>query len=1110
MKSICLFILGGLLLFACTPTPTHHSPDPDTNTKESKLFTALDSNATGINFKNMLFETEQINRMSYEYLYNGNGVAIGDVNNDGLDDLYFSGTMTFNQLYINKGGLKFEDGTQKAGVDGGVGSHSGVTMVDINADGWLDIYVCKSMLAEPNYRKHVLYINNKNGTFTDQAAAWGLADESYSTQAYFFDKDNDHDLDCYIVNHQPQIKDGNTIKVKDLGGGNLVFSPDTASLYIKDKLLENVGNRFVEINTKSNLEKHDPANGLSAIVADFDNDYTADIFVANDFSAPDFLYINQQDNTYQNQCNKIFSTISNSSMGSDWGDLNNDGYCDLICVDMLAEDPYRQKQLFVSGLNYDSQQLNERFFGLNQYSRNAVKLNNGNGTFSDVGYLTDMAETDWSWAPLIADFDLDGNNDVFISNGYRHDMTDWDYKTYQQDSFAKLLKNKKITTLAYASAIPTNKVANYCYKNYGDLQFKNVSSEWGLGTPSFSNGAAYSDLDNDGDLDLVVCNLDDPIAFYRNDAVNKNYLKIKIKGLQNNIEGLGALVKLYHNGQVQAQLMQPTKGFMSSNARYLTFGLGATSIIDKIEVIYPGGKSQTIPHPKANQTLLLNEADAANKYINQLTEKPLFIDISKQSGAAINCKENNYIDFKREPLLPHMLSQEGPFLSRGDANGDGLADVYVGGCKGQAGRLLIQSEGGKFMLSPQPVFTNDSSYEDCQSVFVDIDNDLDLDLYVVSGGNEWEANDPMYQDRLYINDAKGNFTRATLPVEAHSGSCVVALDYDQDGDSDLFVGGRVTPSDYPKSPTSILLRNDKGILQDATPLLPNAGKLGMIKSALYEDLNNDKQYELIVAGEFMPITILNINKTKWSIATTPTLDATNGWWNCLAAADLDKDGDLDLVAGNRGLNSRIEASIAQPAEIFCTDFDGNGESEAILCYYQMGKSYPMYMRDQLIEVMPMLRKKLYRYKNYSGKTMYEIFEQKAIEAALKLQVYTFASSIFINNGAAGFSVRPLPRSVQLSTINALTLSDLNADGSIDITAIGNDASPEVVSGNLTASFGAILFNKGNAVFENQPTRQTNFLVPGYSKSIIEILTSNQKRIWLIAKKNAPIQTMQLN
>jgi hypothetical protein len=1109
MKLFFPFLI--LLIISACKQPAADSKNTNTASSiEKRLFTALDSNATGINYRNVFYESDQINRLTYEYLYNGAGVAVGDINNDGLDDLYFSGTMTFNQLYLNKGDLKFENITQKAGVDGGIGAHSGVTMVDINADGWLDIYVCKSMLAQAEYRTHVLYINNKNGTFTDQAAAWGLNDVSYSTQAYFFDKDNDHDLDCYIVNHQPLIEDGNTVRAKDLGNGVLAYDPDTNTININDRLLENVGNRFIDASKISNLEKYDPANGLSALTVDINNDFTSDIFVANDFSAPDYLYINQKNITYKNQRNDYFNNISNSSMGSDWGDLNNDGYGDLICVDMLPEDPYRQKQLFVSGVNYDAQQISVRFFGINQYSRNCVKLNNGNGTFSEVGYLTDMAESDWSWAPLIADFDLDGYNEVFISNGYRHDVSDWDFKNYTQDSMQKLYLNKKISIKDYASAVPANKVSNYCFKNFGDLKFKNVSKEWGLDAPTFSNGAAYSDLDNDGDLDLIVSNLEDPISIYRNESSQKNYLKVKFKGIDNNIDAIGAIVKLYRNDAVQMQLMQPTKGFMSSNARYLTFGLGNDDNISKLEVIYPGGKSQTLSNIKPNQTLVLNEADATDNYSNKTTAKPLFVDVSDASGSAIVCKENDYIDFKREPLLPHMLSQEGPFMSQGDANGDGLNDVYVGGCKGQAGSLLLQNSNGKYTENKQAVFANDSVYEDGQSLFFDFDNDKDLDLYVVSGGNEWESGSAMYQDRMYINDGKANYTKATLPTETQSGSYVVALDYDGDSDLDLFVGGRVTPSDYPKSPISILLKNDAGKWIDDTQALPENGKLGMIKSAVWADVNGDTKNELIMAGEYTPIMVLNCENAKFTNTNNTSLIATNGWWNCLAAVDLDQDGDLDLVAGNRGLNSRVEASKAEPAEIFCADFDKNGESESILCFYQMGKSRPMYSRDQLIEVMPMLRKKLYRYKNYSGKSLYEIFEKQALDAALKLSVFTFESSVFINDGKGGFTQKPLPRMAQISTINALVTNDVNADGKPDIVAVGNDASPDITSGNLAASFGAVLINQGKGDFSFMPTRESGFLVPGYAKSIVQITTATKKTQWMIAKKNEKIQMLQSN
>ncbi len=1114
-----------LIFFLCFILIFHSTSSAQDNSGK-KLFTSLSSEVTGVKFRNDLTEDGKLFYYTYEYLYAGGGVAAGDVNNDGLIDLYFSSTMGSNKLYLNEGNFKFKDVTASAGVGGGPGIKTGVNMVDINNDGYLDIFVCRSGPFDSTMRQKILYINNKNGTFTDRAAEYGLDNKSYTTQTYFFDYDRDNDLDVYLTDHLIDFSRANLIHAK-MVNGKIVEVDDTTDQYVTGRLYQNNNGHFKDVTRKAGMINY--AFGLSACIFDFNNDGWPDVFVANDFNKPDYLYINNKNGTFTDKMSDYFRHLSFSSMGSDINDINNDGYEDLMVVDMAVEDPVRQKQLFSLNQNYDKFHLMVDANNYYQYPRNVLQLNNGNGTFTDIGYYAGVAQTDWSWSPLIMDFDNDGNKDIFVSNGLFRDITDWDYKEFVLDSIKNLMaKGIEVKLFDWFAQIPQVKIPNYFFHNNGSLKFDNYSKQWSDAPPSFSNGASYADLDNDGDLDIIVNNVEDDAFILKNnlnEISKNNYIRFKFfKNKDSNQEVYGASVKLTDsNGNIQVQHYDPQRGYMSTMQHFLHFGTGSLNKISKAEIVFLSGKKTTLENISVNQEIRVNEDDCTlqNSLENRLPA--LFKESKSKTTFAYKHKENDFIDFKREPLIPYKCSRKGPYYSVADVNGDGRNDIYVGGASGFPGKLMIQNADGSYSNKVSPCFTADQKYEDCGVLFFDADGDKNQDLYVVSGGAEFNPGNALYQDRLYINDGKGNFKPSinALPVETINGSCVISLDYDYDGDLDLFVGGGVLPGKFPMHEKSFLLENTKGEFKDVTlQIAPHVMDLGIINSAVWTDIDGDQKNELILTGEWMPVNILksrdgklisvsarvNFSSDKGEKASSELSELT-GWWNCIKTIDVDNDGDQDLVLGNNGTNSKIKAAMKEPCTVYAKDFDGNKSYDAVLGYYIDEKCYPMYHRDQLIDQMPFMRKKFIRYRHYAGKTMDEIFSAEQKNGMNVYKTNNFFSGILINEGNLNFRFEKFPERAQLSTISDFVFDDFNKDGRTDILVAGNSTDADVSTGNYDGQAVLLLSGKGDGKFEALPQTVFDKVVNGEVRKLI--YNKEQKNVILL-KNDTTSQVFTFN
>jgi hypothetical protein len=1086
-----------------------------------KLFSLLPPNETGINFRNDIIEDANMFYYKYEYLYIGAGVAAGDINNDGLPDLYFASTLGTNKLYLNLGNFQFKDITEQAGVSAAAGMKTGVNMIDITGDGWLDIVVCKSGPTDPAARTKHVFINNGNLTFSDKAKEFGLNDASFSTQSYFFDYDKDGDMDVYFANQPKDFTTAMLIPAK-MVSGKMVYAEDTSTVYVSDRLYRNDKGKFTDITKRAGLINH--AFALSAVIYDFNDDSWPDIYVANDFNKPDFVYINNHNGTFTEKLSDYFNHVSLSSMGSDMNDINNDGLEDLLVLDMAIEDPVRQKQLFVQNLNYDKFQLLLRFNLFYQYPRNCLQLNNGKGSFSDIAYYSGMAQTDWSWTPLIADYDNDGWKDVYISNGLKRDITDWDYKNFILDSIKNLMAGGQSVNLdEWFKLIPQVKVKNYFYHNTGTLRFDNSSDIWCDQPPSFSNSAVYADLDNDGDLDLIVNNNDDPAFIYKNNSreINKsNYLRFRfLKNKNSREEVYGAVIKIFDSkNNFQSQRYDPQRGYMGTMEHFLHFGIGGETVLRIVDITFPSGKSILLKDVSANQLLNIYESDAEEFSMPEHVDNSLFTVKKNSKLFNYTHRENDFIDFKREPLIPYKCSRKGPYYATADVNNDGKEDIYIGGAAGYEGKLIIQMSDGSYKEKAQASFVADKKFEDGGAVFFDADGDKDNDLYVASGGAEFDAGSPLYQDRLYKNDGKGNFTKAitAVPKEGFNNSLVIAFDYDSDGDNDLFVGGAVMPGKFPLHDKSLILQNNKGIFKDVTDIIArDLSKTGIVNYAAWNDLDGDNKNELIIAGEWMPVMILKFVNGKFeepnSIVSITNrsiqLNQLNGWWNVVKADDVDNDGDPDLVVGNRGSNSKITADIDEPCTVYAKDFDGNGSYDAVLGYYIWGKCYPMYHRDQLIDQMPMMRKKFIRYRNYAGKTLDEIFTEDQKKGMDIFKTNWFESGVLINDGNFKFRFVAFSEQAQFSTINDLIISDFDGDGKKDILTGGNSYDPDVSTGNYDARAAQLLIGDGKGNFQPTSALRSGLDVNGEVRRIIYL---QDKRQLILLKNNAPARLLQQN
>lgn len=1066
------------------------------------LFTLLSPKQTGINFINEIKEDEAKNVLSYEYFYNGGGVAVGDINNDGLPDIFFTSNLKSNKLYLNQGNFHFKDITKSAKVSGRNGWKTGCTMADVNGDGWLDIYVCYSGNGNAASRRNELYINNHDGTFTESAKQYGLDDTGCSTQAIFFDYDRDGDLDCYVLNH-------NIKAYKNVGLHYLKNDYDSLAA---DHLYRNDNGHFVDVSRQAGISGNPISFGLGVGVSDINGDGWPDIYVSNDYTEQDYLYINNKNGTFSQKEMYAFGHMSEFSMGNDIADINNDGLTDIITLDMLPEDNHRQK-LLQAQENYELYQYMATNGFHYQFMRNMLQLNNGNGTFSEIGQQAGMSNTDWSWAPLIADLDNDGNKDLFITNGYMRDYTNKDFLKYWGDYLVKQAVNRdSVHYFDIVKMMPSTNVSKYAFRNNGDLSFKNVSEEWGLKKFGLSNGAAYADLDNDGNLDLIVNNINQPAFIFKNQGSGNHYLTIHLKGFGKNSFGLGAKLYCYTNGNMQFLEQMPTRGYQSSVSEVLHFGLGKATEIDSLKIIWLNGTSETLFHIKANQSITLEQKNAGKE--NEVVHPPQQKLFSYQKSLIdFSHLQLEYNDFKRQPLMPVMFSQCGPRMAVADVNGDGLDDVFIGSSQGQSSRLYLQTKNG-FVLSPQTAFLADSISATSSVLFFDADGDGDPDLYCASGGyNDFVENDDRLQDRLFINDGKGNFTlsKNALPAMTSSKSVVVAADFDGDGDLDLFVGGRVVPGIYPVAPQSYLLQNNgQGKFTDVTKTIaPQLQYGGMITDAKWFDVDKDGTKDLIVVGEWMPPTIFENKKGRLEPSPLNSQFANySGWWNKIELADLDNDGDTDIIAGNWGLNSQLKCTPAEPLQMIYKDFDNNGSIDPFLCCFIQGTSYPYVTRDELLDEIYPMRKKFTSYKSYADATITDIFSTDELKTTQTLTANHLATTYFENKNGR-FVAHDLPVQSQFSPVYQIIVHDFNADGFPDLLLLGNTAYPRLKLGKMDANFGTLLLNDGHGNFIFSNNRDNGLFVPGDVKDA-QIVNLNDSHYLLIGINNADLMTFKLN
>lgn len=1060
------------------------------HTADSTLFKLLPAEQTGIDFTNTLTDGLNTNVLLYQYYYNGGGVAAGDLNGDGLEDLYFTANMTDNKLYLNTGNMHFKDVTDIAQVAGRPGPwKTGVTFVDINGDNKLDIFVCYSGHLRPEKRVNQLFINQGNDAegvphFKEMAADYGLDFPSYSTQAYFFDYDRDGDLDLLLVNHNParlSIPDAEAV-------ATMLKQPDTQAGI---RLLRNDGGKFKDVTGNSGIVNTTMSYGLAAGISDINGDGWPDIYISNDYSVPDRLYINNGNGTFTDKLEEQMGHTSLSSMGTEIADINNDLRPDIYTLDMLPEDNHRQKLMFGED-NRETFDLNVRSGLYYQYMRNMLQLNNGDNTFSEIGQQAGISATDWSWAPLFADYDNDGWKDLFITNGYTRDYTNLDFLKLMNDR----LQNRRVMRqdlLDLVKEIPLTDVKSYLFKNQGGASFGNVSTQWGIEQPSNSNGAVYTDLNNDGNLDLVVNNVNKPAFIYQNRAVaiNKNhFLEVKLAGADQNTQGIGAKLILYCHGKKQYLEQMPARGFQSTVSPVAHFGLGADKKVDSLRVIWQRGKTQLISSIKADQRITLEEKNAHEVYHQAAAPRPLF----EQSTSPIkdDFALDKTDDYKRQSLLINPLSFPGPCMAKADVNGDGLEDVYVGGGAGRPGKLFLQQAGGRFLPIIEPDFNADQQSTDAAAVFFDANHDGKPDLYVCSGGyGDYKPNDARLQDRLYLNDGKGHFKRSSsaLPAMLSSKGCVSVADVNGDGFPDLFVGGRAIPGRYPETPESYLLINDgKGHFTDQAERYNAALKtIGMVTCAVWADMNGDGKPDLIVAGEWMPVTVFENTGNRLVDATAKYLDRSyHGMWNTLTVTDLNKDGHPDIIAGNLGLNSQIKASDQEPAALYYSDFDHNGTIDPILCFYIQHQSYPYVTRDQLIEQLPGMRPKFPDYKSYADATISDVFSPQQLSGAHHLAVNCLQTMCLISNKTGKLKPVQLPPQAQYSPVFTITCLDYDHDGNTDLLLCGNINRAGVHFGKYDANYGVLLKGNGKGSFNYVDQSQSGFHIKGDVRSVIDV------------------------
>jgi hypothetical protein len=1097
------------------------------------LFEQVASSHSGIHFNNKIIENDSINPIDLTNVYNGGGVGVGDFNNDGLPDLYFTGNLVSNKLYLNKGDLKFEDITEAAQVTGEGRWSRGVSVVDINNDGWLDIYVSTAMKKDPTRRKNLLYVNlgadnDHVPHFREMAAEYGLADSGHSTQAYFFDYDNDGDLDLYLVtneinqhefpdNFHPVLKDGS--------------NPSTGRLYRNDRNDQLRHPVFVNVSKEAGIQTE--GYGHSANIVDINNDGWKDIYVANDFVTNDLLWINNRDGTFSEQLSKYFKHTSANAMGSDFVDLNNDGWVDEVTLDMNPQDNYRKKMM-MNPNSYQRYQNSDYYHYNYQYVRNTLQWNQGPRVgsrdsigapvFSEIAFYAGMAETDWSWTPMIADFDNDGNRDMIITNGFPKDVTDHDFTTFRDQAFQVASKEHIL------KQIPEVKLHNYAYRNNGDLTFSDVSAQWGMGVPSFSNGAVYADLDNDGDLDVIINNINDEATIYKNKERDQNkegshYLQLQLNGDSLNLNGYGAWIELFYDkNKKQVWENTPYRGYLSTLSTHPHFGLRSIATIDSLVIKWPGQKMQVLRNVKSDQLLKVSIKDADRTYDRSqpgIAVDALFADVSAAVNMHYVHNERDFIDFNIQKLIPHKFSEYGPALSVGDVDGNGLDDIVSGGATFNSAQLFLQQKDGKFVQrSLLAGNTQNKLAEDMGLLLFDAEGDGDLDLYVSSGGFENQAGAASYQDRLYVNDGKGNYhyDSLALPVNLSSKLCVRAVDYDKDGDLDLFVSGRVEPWGYPKPVSSFIFRNDseKGKIK-FTDVSARVGKdlinIGLVCDALFTDFDNDGWPDLILAGEWMPVTFLKNEKGIFKNVTAASgVNTTVGLWNTIAGGDFDNDGDIDYIVGNQGLNSFYKASEKYPVSIYAKDFDNNGSYDAFPFLYLPAsqqdttrKLFPAQTRDDIVKQMISMRIKFQNYKTFAVAGPEQMFSPEQMKDAIVLHANDLRSVYLRNDGSGKFSMQPLPMQAQLSVLNGMVVEDLDGDGNLDVLINGNDYGTDVTIGRYDALNGLLLKGDGKGGFKPLSILQSGIFIPGNGKAMVRFSNSAGDLLLAASENRGPLK-----
>jgi hypothetical protein len=1100
MKSPVYILIMFLWIASCNPA----EPAIDA------LFSLLPPSSTKVDFTNRLIETEEFNMIEYLYFNNGGGVAAGDINNDGLVDLYFTSNQQSNRLYLNKGDLRFEEISQGAGVAGNGDWSTGVSMADVNGDGWLDIYVCQVGNYKGLKGRNQLFLNQGDLTFKEVAAQYGLDFEGFSTQSAFFDYDLDGDLDMYLLNHSVHTS-------QSYGSADLRLSFDKQAgdrLYRNQEV--NGVHVFQDVSPEAGLYSSHIGYGLGITVSDINNDGYPDIYISNDFHENDYLYVNMGDGTFSEQLTGMMSHTSRSSMGNDVGDINNDGLLDVIVLDMLPDD---QKILKQSGGEDDPElfQMKLDYGYAPQFVQNTLQLNRGANLFSEIGRLAGIHATDWSWSPLLCDVDNDGWKDLFITSGIYRRANDLDYVSFLTggNRYFPAKDNSHVPNRTLYEKMPLQPDVNHIFRNNRDLTFTEMGPSWGMGTADFSNGSTYADLDNDGDLDLVVNNINGPASLYRNNAeslLDHHFLSVVLKGSGLNTQGLGTRITLYIKGQPHVVEQFPTRGFLSSVSGVLHFGLGTSTMLDSIKVRWPDLTERIYYQVKADQQITLKMEEGVPLPSQPGTEAKALTLFSQAviPGLEFKHREDTFSDQDRERLIPQNLSSEGPALAVGDINGDGLDDLFAGGAKNQASAIFIQQADGSFKSLHVPLLLNDRLTEDVAAALFDADGDGDADLYIVRGGNEYPVGNPMLADRLLINNGSGSFQKSpkgALPFLAHNGSCVRPADYDGDGDMDLFVGSRSVPWAYGLSPQQVLLENDgKGNFREVAGSQINGLKdAGMVSDAEWADIDQDGSPDLVIVGEWMNVMIFQNNKGSFKdITEVAGLGKTSGWWNCIKVEDMDQDGDLDLLAGNYGLNSMLKASQEELVEMYVNDFDNNGLPEQVICSYHNGISYPIASLDELASQINGIGKRYPNYAAFAGEHAQDIFGSEKLGQSYKREAVLFESTLFVNNGDLTFLAISLPVEAQFSSVRDMEAGDFNLDGLTDLILCGNNYQGRPSLGRQDASYGLYLQGAGGNIFLAQPIAGSGLKIHGDSRNIA-LLESGEKQYFAVGINDDELQ-----